>query len=125
MNHYVIWCNLRNSHKDLEFAEALRAYLEPLREAGRIECYSLTRRKLGFGPAELGEFCITISTRDLAQLDGAFDVVAARSGETERLHAAVYSQVTDFRSALYRDFPDPQRVAASGDSPAILRGERA
>lgn len=116
MNHYIIWCNLRDSHRDLAFVDAVRAYLDPLRRDGKIEQYSLTRRKLGFGPAELGEFCITISTRDLAQLDAAFDVVAGRAGETERLHAAVYSMVTDFRSALYRDFPDPQRSGAADSS---------
>ena len=24
MDHYEIWCNLRNSHKDMEFAEAVQ-----------------------------------------------------------------------------------------------------
>lgn len=34
---------------------------------------------------------------------------AKRSGALEELHSAVYSKVTDFRAALYRDFPDPVR----------------
>jgi hypothetical protein len=109
VNHYEIWCNLKNSHADLEFAEAVQAYLTYLKQEGRIADFRLTRRKLGFGPAELGEFHISIVTHDLVQLESAFDLVAARSGELERLHAAVYSKITDFRSALYRDFPDAQR----------------
>lgn len=110
MNYYHIWCNLKDTHKDLEFAANLRAYLGHLQKMGKIADFKLARRKLGFGPSELGEFHVVISTNDMAQLDAAFDAVAPRSGEVELLHARVYSAVTDFRSALYRDFPDPQRV---------------
>ncbi len=114
MNHYHMWVNLKDSRRDLEFADAVRLYLEHLRAQGLIETWSLQRRKFGFGPDGLGEFHIAVSTRDLAQLDAAFGHVATRSGEVERLHLPVYSMVTDFRSALYRDFPDPQRT---GDLP--------
>lgn len=110
MNYYEIWCNLKDTHADMEFARNVEAYLGMLRDEGKIEGYRLTRRKLGFGPAELGEFHIQIQVRDLAQLDESFGAVAARSGEIERVHARVYSMVTDFRSALYRDFPDSQRT---------------
>ncbi len=113
MNHYEIWCNLKDGRRDLDFAHALNDYLGHLQRDGRIESWRLTRRKLGFGPSELGEFHISIQTRDLTQLDHAFEIVATRAGEIERLHAPVYSMITNFRSALYRDFPDPQRAAAS------------
>jgi hypothetical protein len=116
MNHYHIWCNLKDTHKDVEFAQNVRTYLGRLQDAGTIAAYTLSRRKLGFGPAELGEFHIVISANDLAQLESAFDLVAARSGPLEAAHAKVYSMVTDFRSALYRDFPDPQRGGASPGS---------
>src|SRR5258705_13894334 len=109
MDYYEIWCNLKDSRRDLDFAGAVSESLGFLQRDGRIHDWRLTRRKLGFGPAELGEFNITIMTRDLAHLDKAFDLVATRSGEIERLPAPVYSMITDFRSALYRDFPDPQR----------------
>ncbi len=112
MDHYEIWVNLKDTHKDVEFAGHVHAYLGHLQRAGRIAGFSLTRRKLGFGPAELGEFHISIRTESLAQLDEALASVAARAGELEALHARVYSVVTDFRSALYRDFPDPQRSPA-------------
>ncbi len=109
MNYYEIWFNLADTHKDLEFACAVDAYLGHLVQEGLIAGYRLTRRKLGFGPNELGEFHVSISTNSLAQLEDALGVVAHRSGELERLHARVYSAIKDARFALYRDFPDPQR----------------
>ncbi|TAH35562.1 MAG: hypothetical protein EYC70_12965 [Planctomycetota bacterium] len=109
MDHYHIWVNLADSHADLEFARAVAGWLGHLRERGLIEGWRLSRRKLGFGPAELGEFHLEIETRDLAQLENAFQLAAARAGEGERLHAEVYSRVADFRAALYRDFPDAVR----------------
>ena len=112
MNQYQIWCNLADSHRDLEFAQAVAGYMGFLKREGLIADWRLTRRKLGFGPAELGEFNVTITVIDLAQLERAFGAVAVRSGEMEQLHARVYSLVTDFRSALYRDFPAPQRQPA-------------
>src|SRR5262245_22100198 len=109
MDYYLIWCNLKDSTRDLEFCAAVERYLDHLRAQGLIEGFRLTRRKLGFGPPVLGEFNITIDTRDLAQLDQAFQHVAARAGETEAFHRAVFSAVTDLTFALYRDFPDPER----------------
>ena len=106
MNYYHIWCNLKDTTKDLEFCEAVKQYLGYLQEQGRIEGYQMTRRKLGFGPSELGEFSIVISVRDMAQLERAFEVVATREGKVEELHRAVYSSVKDVKLALYRDFPD-------------------
>ncbi len=51
----------------------------------------------------MGEFSVTVWIEDMAQLDQAFSRVAARAGETEQLHRAVYSMVTDFKAGLYRD----------------------
>lgn len=117
MNQYHMWFNLKDGHRhpprDLEFAGAVGAYMEALRARGVIESWSLSRRKFGFGPPGLGEFHCVVSTRDLAQLDAAFSSVATRDGEIERLHAPVYSAVCDFVSALYRDFPDPERGAGA------------
>lgn len=110
MNYYEIWVNLKDSRQDLEFARALNAYLGHLKASGTVHSWSLTRRKFGFGPSTLGEFHISIAFSDLAKMDAAFGIVATRAGEVERLHHPVYSMVTDFQSALYRDFPDPERL---------------
>ena len=109
MNYYHIWCNLKDSHQDLTFSEHLQKYLGHLKQQQLIAEFKLTRRKLGFGPLELGEFHIVIECRDLTQLDQAFGQVASREGQTEAFHRAIYESVTDFKSALYRDFPDPER----------------
>ena len=111
MNVYHMWFNLRESHKDVEFSRHLAAYLDHLKSQSKIHSWRLTRRKFGFGPPTLAEFHCTVETTDLAQLDDAFSLVAARAGQTEDLHRKVYSAVKDFTAALYRDFPDPQRTA--------------
>ncbi len=60
--------------------------MDHLRAQGLIESWRLTRRKLGFGPADLGDFHLMIEVKDLAQLDRAFDHVAERSESTETFH---------------------------------------
>lgn len=112
MNSYAIWVDLAAGVSDLEFVAALDAYLRYLRDDGRLTRWRIRRRKLGFGPPELGEFFIEIEFTDLEQLDRAFARVATRDPEIEALHAAVFSRVANFRSALYRDFPDPVRSEA-------------
>ena len=109
MDLYHIWCNLRSDVSDLDFCESVDRYLNRLREAGRIEGHRLTRRKLGLGPSEMGEFHIVIEVEDLAQLDEAFREVSARTGVVEELHHAVNRVACDVKFALYRDFPDPHR----------------
>jgi hypothetical protein len=109
MNYYHIWANLKNTSRDLEFAQDAAAYLGHLQEQGLIEGFRITRRKLGFGPDTLGDFHLVLEVRDLAQLEAAFQQVGTRTGEVEALHRAVYSAVKDLQFALYRDFPDPFR----------------
>lgn len=109
MDIYHIWFNLKDSHKDVEFCEALDRYMTFLREKKMIEGYRLTRRKLGFGPPAMGEFHVAIEVLDLAQLDRAFQMAATRAAPIEGPHADVYSRVRDLTFALYRDFPDPVR----------------
>lgn len=109
MDIYAIWVDLAPGAGDLEFVAALEKYLGCLRDDGRLDRWRVRRRKLGFGPHELGEFFIEIEFTDLQQLDRAFARVAVRDREIEALHEAVFSRVTNFRSALYRDFPDAVR----------------
>lgn len=109
MNYYEAWFNLKNTAKDMQFTERVHAFLGHLKDKKMIENYRLTRRKLGFGPAGLGEFHITIEVEDLAQLDRAFLHAATRGPEVEPLHAGVYSAIEDVKFALYRDFPDSVR----------------
>ena len=109
MDVYHVWCNLEPGTSDLQFARDVEIYLSSLRDHGRIAGFRLTRRKLGLGRHDLGEFHITIEVRDLAQLDAAFRDVSARSEPIESFHAAVNQVARNVTFALYRDFPDPQR----------------
>jgi hypothetical protein len=109
MNIYHAWCNLKPAVSDIAFSEGASKYLAHLHEKGMIESWRITRRKLGLGQPELGEFHLMIEVKDLAQLDRAFDHVAERSEPTEGFHFGVNSLMENARFALYRDFPDPQR----------------
>jgi len=110
MDVYQIWCNLKPGVADVEFVERVGTYLDRLKVDGRLESYRVLRAKLGLKPSNLREFLITLEFRDMTQLDAAFAKVATRSEPIEGLHHAVNSQVQDVFFALYRDFPDPDRV---------------
>ena len=110
MNVYNIWCTLKDDVGDLEFAAAVRGYFEHLKSGGLIVDYRITRRKLGLGPAHLPEWHISLDFNDLSQMDNAFNRVSSRADPVESFHHAVNSKVKEVFFALYRDFPDPQRV---------------
>ena len=109
MDLYHIWCDLKPGVRDTVFVEAVGKYLGHLRSEGKIESFRLTRRKLGLGPPSLSEFHIIIETKDMAQLDQAFQAVASRREPVEGAHFGVNSLVQNAVFALYRDFPDPVR----------------
>ena len=109
MNLYHIWANLRPGVKDLDFVDAVHAYLGYIQKQGHIASYRITRRKFGFSPPGLMDFQIIIECENLQQLDDAFLLVATRDGEIEKLHGRVYGSVSEFASALYRDFQDSVR----------------
>jgi hypothetical protein len=109
MDVYELSVDLRPGVRDLDFVDALDGYLGALAADGRIESWRLLRRKLGLGHGP--EFKVLVETRDLAQLDAAFQLVSTRTGAIEQHHHGVNSLVTNFQASLYRDFPDPQRVA--------------
>ena len=110
VDHYHVWVDLRQGVKDMDFATSITAMMQHMQRASTIEGHTLTRRKLGFGPETLGEWHIDILVKDMAQLEAAFDQVTPRTGEMEKLHAAVWSKVTNFKSGLWRDFPDANRI---------------
>lgn len=109
MDLYHIWCDLKPGVSDVEFTRSVDAYLGELASGSRIVSFRVSRRKLGLGPSQLGEFHVCIELRDLAQLDEAFRDVSSRSEPIESLHAAVNQAATNLTFALYRDFPDPHR----------------
>jgi hypothetical protein len=109
MDLYHIWCDLKPGVRDTAFSEAVSRYLDHLKAEKKIESWRLARRKLGLGPSGIGEFHVTIETKNLAQLDAAFHVVASRREPVEGIHFGVNSLVQNATFALYRDFPDQHR----------------
>jgi hypothetical protein len=109
MDVYHASFTLKPGTSDMDFIEALETWMAHLRAADLIAGHRLLRRKLGLAPEGWGEFQLLIEVRDLAQLDAAFDRVAARREPEEEIHHAVNRCVDRVRFGLYRDVPDPQR----------------
>jgi hypothetical protein len=109
MDLYHVWCDLKPGVSDITFSEKVAAYLGRLKDDGLIEGWRVTRRKLGLGPATIGEFHLMIETRDMAQLEAAFQRVSGRKEPIESFHFGVNSLVENATFALYRDFPDAHR----------------
>ncbi|MDD9910929.1 MAG: hypothetical protein OXR62_14720 [Ahrensia sp.] len=110
MDIYHGFFTLNPDVSDVEFADDFARFMEFLRREGKIESWRLMRRKLGLGPREFGEFHIMIEVENLAQLDAAFAMASRRAGDMERHHFDVNSKIADVKFALYRDFPDPNRL---------------
>jgi hypothetical protein len=109
MDYYQGWFDLKAGVKDTDFARGLATYMGHLKERGLIEGWRLSRRKLGLAPKQFGDFHLVIETRNLAQLDEAFNHVASRGEPVESVHFDVNSKVENLLFGLYRDFPDPVR----------------
>lgn len=110
MDCYELWADIRPGVKDLDFVDALHAFLGHLKSEGKVHAYRIRRRKFGFSPDALCEFSISIEFENLTQMDEAFLSTATRAPEIEALHSAVFSKVATLKTALYRDFPDSVRV---------------
>lgn len=111
MDIYHIWVDLKDGVRDSDFAADLHRFMAHMKAQGLIAGYRLTRRKLGLGPSDLGEFHVMVEFTGLGQLDNAFAAAATRADPLEQVHHAVNAKVKNFRAALYRDFPDPHRVS--------------
>lgn len=109
MDIYHVWCDLRPGVRDVQFHEQVERCMEHLRAEALIESWRLTRRKLGLGPKELGEWHLMIELRDLHQLEDVFRRMATRAGAEEPLHHGMNSLVINATFGLTRDFPDPFR----------------
>ena len=109
MDVYQAFFTLKDGVKDLDFVNALRSYMEYLVERGDLKKWRLLRRKLGLGPASLGDFHLMMEFTGLAALDRAFGHVASRKGEVEMKHHCVNAMIDKIQFCLYRDFPDEVR----------------
>lgn len=106
MDVYQIWFELKPDTDESKFSEALTLFLDHLEGERTIETWRMLRCKLGLKPESLPEFLVLVETLDLAQLDKAFNVAAAREGLTDTLHFTANQMVQNVKFALYRDWPD-------------------
>jgi hypothetical protein len=109
MDIYNVWCDLKPGVRDMQFHDNVARCMDHLRAEGLIESWRLLRRKLGFGPKELGEWHLMMELRDLGQLEAAFQRMAGRGDPVEGLHHGMNALVTNATFGLTRDFPDPVR----------------
>lgn len=109
MDYYHAWFNLKSGVKDADFARDVARYMDHLKDKQLIESWKLARSKLGLSPADLGDFHLVMETRNMAQLDAAFNYVASRREPVEGDHFGVNSKVQNAKFGLYRDFPDSVR----------------
>ncbi len=109
MNYYEIWFDLAPGEQDMVVVKAVQNWLDYLKSEGTLVSYQIKRRKFGFSPEWGREFHVSIAFNNLAQLDDAFNVAATRKEPIESLHKEVYSRITRYAAALYRDFPDEIR----------------
>lgn len=115
MDHYHTWFDLKPGTKDADFARSMARYMGHLKDNGLIEDWRLTRRKLGFGPPDLGEFHIVMETKDLG---------AARCCVQSRLHAARAGRNRAFRYQRARPEPEDRALSRFSRSPPSRgRGE--
>src|SRR3954454_14591495 len=91
MDLYHIWCDLKPGVRDATLVEDARKYLGHLKSQGLIENWRLTRRKLGLGPPSIGEFNITIETKNLPPLEQAFESFSSRREQVEGVHHGLNS----------------------------------
>ncbi|MEM7472179.1 MAG: DUF6614 family protein [Pseudomonadota bacterium] len=110
MNLYQCNIDLRDDAKAVQFAVAVEAWMLHLKEHDVIEDWRLCRRKLGFGAPQARDFLLEIELEHLAQLDEAFRLTGSGNEEVERLYGSVHQMVREVDTALYRPFPDPERM---------------
>lgn len=110
MTSYLCMIDLKSDARALAFAAALDAWLSLLRDAGRIGEWRLMRRKLNLAGDDFSDFLLEIHVADLAQLDAAFHFLGSADEDTRQLYDRMNQHIARVRYALYRPFPDAERV---------------
>ena len=104
MNIYTIYAELAEGVKDKEFVEKITEYFNTLPQ---LHAFRITRMKLGFRSADLGEWRIDMEFKTMQDLDDAMDRVLYAK-DTMQTHIG-FAKLVDADSLdhfLYRDWPD-------------------
>lgn len=111
MNVYSCLIDLKDDAKALVFARAVEEWMGYLQSEGLIGQWRLMRRKLNLAADCYRDFLLEVEVDGLAQLDLAFRRSGSNDEDVARLHRAVHDLVAQSDFALYRPFPDPERMA--------------
>ena len=110
MNLYTCAIDLKNDARALAFARAVEDWMGLLQARGAIRGWRLLRRKLNLASVSGRDFLLEVEVEDLAQLDRAFRMLGSQDPDIDTLYRAVNALVAGADFALYRPFPDPERV---------------
>jgi len=106
-NIYTIYADHKDNITALEFVEKMNMFLDKLVEQKKMNCYRVTRMKLGFRSMDMPEFRIDMEFDNMQQLDDAM-TVTIHDKDVDKVHVG-FNQFVDVETIqhfLYRDYPD-------------------
>lgn len=106
-NIYTIYADHKDNITAHDFVEKMSLFLNKLVAHKKMDCYRITRMKLGFRSMDLPEFRIDMEFKDMQALDDAMTITIADK-DVDRVHVGFnqYVDVDTIQHFLYRDFPD-------------------
>ena len=106
-NIYTIYADHKDNITALEFVEKMNMFLDKLVEQQKMNCYRVTRMKLGFRSMDMPEFRIDMEFDNMQQLDDAM-TVTIHDKDVDKGHVGFnqFVNVDTIQHFLYRDFPD-------------------
>jgi len=110
MNLYHCMIELKDDAKALVFAAAVDNWMEHLRAAGVISDWRLMRRKMGLASDTYLDFLLEIEVENMAQFDRAFSYLGSGDEDAARKYEHMHQLIGARKIALYRPYPDPERV---------------
>jgi hypothetical protein len=106
-NIYTIYADHKDNITAHEFVAKMSLFLDKLVAHKKMDCYRITRMKLGFRSMDLPEFRIDMEFDSLQALDDAMDITISDKG-VDKTHVGFnqYVDTDTIQHFLYRDFPD-------------------
>ena len=103
---YTIYADHKDNISAQDFVSKMSMFLDRLVEKKKMNCYRITRMKLGFRSMDLPEFRIDMEFDNMQQLDDAMTITVANK-DVDKAHVGFNQFVnTDtIQHFLYRDFP--------------------
>ena len=106
-NIYTIYADHKDNISAHDFVAKMNMFLDKLGEQKKMNCYRVTRMKLGFRSMDMPEFRIDMEFDNMQQLDDAM-TVTIHNKDVDKVHVGFnqFVNVDTIQHFLYRDFPD-------------------